>query len=154
KQDWFLKHSYQADFINGRPGFLSRSSERFFNERPFLAHSCYILITKKAGGRKPSSSLFSNLLRKSIVPEQTLKEQPFQDFLDSTGQFRRVLEDSGFVKLDRVREEKLLSQSRRAGLIERYFNLSTEKEPVLKSDIVFDERLQVGGKYCGLYTLG
>ena len=43
KQDWFLQSSYKADFTKEDTSFLSRSSERFFNERPFLliaATSC------------------------------------------------------------------------------------------------------------------
>src|SRR5580658_2283851 len=36
KQDWFIERKYQADFDKDNPGFLSRSSERFFNERPYL----------------------------------------------------------------------------------------------------------------------
>ncbi len=55
KQDWFLDSKYQADFTKEDTSFLSRSSERFFNERQFLKHTCYILLTKKPVGRKLSS---------------------------------------------------------------------------------------------------
>jgi len=102
KQDWFIDSKFEPDFTSEDSSFLTRSSERFFNERPFLDHSCYIFLTKKPVGRKTSSSLFSNLLRASIVPEETLKAQLRQEFIDSTGQFRRILEDSGFVKLTRL----------------------------------------------------
>src|SRR5690625_2568811 len=135
-------------------GFLSRISERFFNELSFLEHSCYLLLTKKTAGRKPSSSLFSNLLRTSIVPEETLKETLLQDFLDSAGQFRRILEDSGFVQLNRLTANDLWSEQRKAGLIERYLTLTGQHDPLLKGDIVFDEGLQIGPSHCGLYTLG
>src|SRR5690606_21538724 len=46
KQDWFLESRYQPDFLKENTGFLSRASDRFFNERPFLDHSCYIMLTK------------------------------------------------------------------------------------------------------------
>src|SRR6188508_390461 len=75
KQDWFVDCRYGADFLNGDTSFLSRSSERFFNERPYLDHVCYIFLTKKPAGRKLSSSLFSNLLRKTIVPEEIFNPQ-------------------------------------------------------------------------------
>ncbi len=88
KQDWFIDSRYKPDFTKDDTSFLSRSSERFFNERPFLDHTCYILITKKPTGRKLSSSLFSNLLRNSIIPDQMLKPQLLQDFSDSVGQFQ------------------------------------------------------------------
>ncbi len=153
KQDWFIDSRYQPDFSTGDNSFLSRSSERFFNERPFLRHSCYILLTKKPEGRKPGSSLFSNLLRKTIVPEQTLKPQLLQDFLDSAGQFQRILEDSGFLRLTRLTNEELESRARKTGLIEQYYTLAENSDDLLIKDIRFNDGLQVGDQYCQLYTL-
>lgn len=154
KQDWFLESKYQPDFMKEDTSFLSRASERFFNERPFLAHSCYIMLTKKPEGRKTATSMFSSLLRRSIVPEETLKPQLLQDFLDSAGQFKRIMEDSGFVKLTRLKEIELYSHARKMGLIEQYCYLSKKNDEFLMADIVFDEGLQVGDKHCQLYTLG
>ena len=154
KQDWFIESSHKPDFSREDNSFLSRASERFFNERPFLDYSCFILLTKKPEGRKASSSIFSSLLRRSIVPEQTLKPQLLQDFLDSAGQFKRIMEDSGFVKLTRLREKELWSYSRKKGLVEQYCYLSEKSDSFLMSDIVFDEGLKVGDKHCQLYTLG
>src|SRR5688572_25338482 len=106
KQDWFTEAKYIADFTDHKKDyaekertFLNKSSERFFNERPYLDHQCYIMLTKKPANRKPGSSLFSSLLRRSIVPEETLKPQLLQEFLDSAGQFERIIHDSGFIKL-------------------------------------------------------
>lgn len=154
KQDWFLEKSHKADFTSDDSSFLTRSSERFFNERPFLDHSCYIMLTKKPQGRKNSSSLFSNLLRRSIVPEETLKAQLLQDFIDCTGQFKRIMEDSGFVKLIRMKNDSLKSQSRKLGLIEKYCFLSESDDSFIFKDIKFDEGLAVGDKHCQLFTLG
>ncbi|RTY78826.1 TraG family conjugative transposon ATPase [Flavobacterium sp. LS1P28] len=154
KQDWFIDSKYQADFTNEDNSFLTRSSERFFNERPFLDHSCYIFLTKKPSGRKTSSSLFSNLLRNSIVPEETLKAQLRQEFIDSTGQFARILEDSGFVKLTRLGNDELRSHSRKIGIIERYCFLSEKENSFVFKDIAFNDGLQVGDKHCQIYTLG
>ncbi|MFV8466965.1 TraG family conjugative transposon ATPase [Flavobacterium sp. LB1P62] len=154
KQDWFIDSKFEADFTNEDTSFLTRSSERFFNERPFLDHSCYILLTKKPAGRKTSSSLFSNLLRSSIVPEEALNEQLRQEFIDSTGQFRRILEDSGFVKLTRLGNDELRSHSRKMGIIERYCSLSEKEDSFIFKDIAFNDGLQVGDKHCQIYTLG
>jgi conjugation system TraG family ATPase len=154
KQDWFIDSKFEPDFKSEDSSFLTRSSERFFNERPFLDHSCYIFLTKKPAGRKTSSSLFSNLLRTSIVPEETLKAQLRQEFIDSTGQFRRILEDSGFVKLTRLGNEDLRSHSRKIGIIERYCFLAEKENSFVFKDIAFDDGLQVGDKHCQIYTLG
>ena len=150
KQDWFIDSRYRADFLNTDTSFLSRASERFFNERPYLDHTSYLFLTKKPEGRKLSSSLFSNLLRKHIVPEETLNPQLVQDFVDSTSQFKRVLEDSGFVKLKRINDEELLSSSKKAGVIEKYLRLS---ENSLVLDIDFKNGLQIGDSHLQLFSL-
>ncbi len=154
KQDWFIDSKYQPDFSKEDNSFLSCSSELFFNERPFLDHCCYILLTKKPLGRKASSSLFSNLIRSSPVPQETLKIQLLQEFIDATGQFKRILEDSGFVKLTRLTNDELRSHSRKIGLIERYCFLSEKNNSFVFKDISFADGLQVGDKHCQMYTLG
>jgi conjugation system TraG family ATPase len=155
KQDWFIDSKYKADFGGKDDSFLSRSSERFFNERPFLNHSCYIFLTKKPKGRKDGSSLFSNLLRKSIVPEQTLNPTIVQDFLDSCGQFKQILEDSGFVKMARLRDDDLYSHKRKMGILERYCFLAEEEDNFIVKDLQFaGDKIQIGGQHCQLFTLG
>ncbi|QGK73539.1 TraG family conjugative transposon ATPase [Flavobacterium sp. SLB02] len=154
KQDWFLESNYKADFTKEDSSFLSRSSERFFNGRPFLDHSCYIMLTKKPLGRKTSSSLFSNLIRHSIVPQETLSFELLEDFMDSAGQFKRIMEDSGFVKLTRLDNNALKSQSRKMGLVEQYCFLSQDADSFVYQDVKFDKGLEVGDKHCQLFTLG
>lgn len=154
KQDWFLESSYKADFENEDSSFLTRSSERFFNERPFLDHSCYIMITKKPIGRKNSSSLFSNLIRNNLVPNETLNLQLLQDFIDSTGQFKRIMEDSGFISLTRLRNDELKSKSRKIGLIEKYCFLSENENSYIYNDLKFSDGMQIGDKHSQLFTLG
>lgn len=154
KQDWFLESKFKTDITSADKSFLTRSSERFFNERPFLEHHCYIMLTKKPAARKSSSSLFSNLIRNSPVPQETLKPQLLQDFLDCTGQFSRILEDSGFVKLSRLGNTSLSSQSRKIGLIEKFCFLSENDSNFIYKDIKFSEGLEVGDKHCQLFTLG
>lgn len=153
KQDWFTEARYKADFSKDDKSFLTRSSERFFNERPYLDHQCYIMLTKKPAGRKPPTSLFSNLLRRSIVPEETLKPQLLQDFLDAAGQFERILMDSGFIKLKRLKNEELSGSGNYCGLIERYMNLQPTETNFLLRDISFADGIRVGDNYCQLFTL-
>ncbi|RYF84762.1 MAG: TraG family conjugative transposon ATPase, partial [Chitinophagaceae bacterium] len=100
-----------------------------------------------------STSLFSTLLRTSLAPEETIKPQLIQDFLDSCGQFKRILEDSGFVKLKRVTDEDLESTKEKAGLIERYCYLTSDSDVPIVADITFENGIQVGSNHCQLYTL-
>lgn len=153
KQDWFVESNFKADFEKAGKSFLSRSSERFFNERECLEHHCYIYLTQKPKDRKLGSSVYSNLLRKSIVPQQTINPVLFKDFLDSAGQFERILKDSGFVTLARMNNDELAGTIEKAGAIERYCFLSTPgKRPVLQ-DIHIKDEIRVGNNHCELYTL-
>lgn len=152
KQDWFIDLKHSADYSK-ELSFLSRSSERFFNERPYLDHSCFVYLTKKPTGRKPSSSLFSNLVRRSIVPENVLKQQFLQEFLDGCGQFKKILEDSGFIQLKRLNEENIISTQKRAGILERYCYLLENEDEILISDLCFSEGVQIGNSHCQLYTI-
>jgi conjugation system TraG family ATPase len=152
KQDWFVDKKHEPDFTREDSSFLTRCSERFFNERPFLDHRCYILLTKKPAGRKLSSSLFSNLLRRSIVPVETLQPQLLQEFLDSAGQFKRILEDSGFIQLDRLPDVDLVSHREKTGVIEKYCFLSENDTAIIK-DISFKDGIRVGNQYCQLYIM-
>lgn len=151
KQDYFIQTSYKADFEKDDVSFLTRSSDRFFNERPFLKHDCYIVLTKKPSGRKLSSSVFSNLLKPTMVPQQTIQKTSLQDFEDSAGQFARILSDSG-IRLSRLQTDSLISHRNQTGLVERYFSLSDGAGAPLISDLELRE-LKIGDNYCQLYTL-
>jgi conjugation system TraG family ATPase len=147
KQDWFTENKHVANFTGEDQSFLSRSSERFFNERPYLDHHCYIMLTKKPANRKTSTSLFSNLLKRTIVPEETLQPKHYHDFLNHTGQFERILADSGFMQLKRLKNDELIL------LIENYLNLQTPGEDFVLRDIEFENKLQIGEYHLQLYTM-
>jgi conjugation system TraG family ATPase len=153
KQDWFTERKYAADFTKEDKSFLTKSSERFFNERPYLDHQCYIFITKKPAGRKVGSSLFSNLLRNSIVPEEVLRPQLVQEFLDAAGQMEKILLDSGFIQLRRLKDEELSSTKKSSGIVERYLNLQSSESNAIIRDISFKEGIRIGNDHCQLYTL-
>jgi conjugation system TraG family ATPase len=153
KQDWFIESSYKADFEKAGKSFLSRSSERFFNERECLEHLCYIFLTQKPKDRKLASSAYSNILRKSIVPQQTVNPVLYKDFLDSAGQFERILTDSGFVMLNRLDDDKLAGTAERVGIIERYCFLGAAGANPVIQDIHIKDEIRVGKNHCELYTL-
>ena len=153
KQDWFVESSHKPDFEATDQSFLSRSSERFFNERPFLDHRCYIMLTKKPVNRKVSTSFFSSLLKRSLVPPETINPQVLHDFVDIASQFERILKDSGFVDLKRIRKSGIVGSTSHAGIVERYCTLQSGSENTLLRDINFAEGLSIGDEKCQLYTL-
>lgn len=159
KQDWFIRDTYKADFLsksqtsNTATSFLSVASEFFFNERPYLKHTCYIYLSKKPDGRRAASSAFSGLFRKSIVPAQLLKPTFVNDFTDKANQFERILLDSGFVQMKRLSVEELAGTNQTAGLIERYCFLLDKSEQATLRDIQLKDGIKIGANSCQLYSL-
>lgn len=150
KQDWFVKRTVRES--SGKT-FLSTSSDRFYSGRPYMAHNCYLFLTKKPDDRKPSNSAFCNILRKSIVPKQTVDSVLLRNFEDVAGQFTRVLEDSDFVGLRRLTDDELAGTANKAGIIERYCFLLDEGEESHLCDTHIGERMTIGNKHCEMYTL-
>jgi len=145
KQDWFTEAKYKPEFAKEDNSFLSRSSERFFNERPYLDHQCYILLTKKPANRKVSSSLFSSLLKKTIVPEESINPKHYHDFMNYIGQFQKILSDSGFITLKELGDDALV------GIILQYLNLGNDNVAI--RDIEFKPEWKIGENHCQLYTM-
>jgi conjugation system TraG family ATPase len=152
KQDWFAADKHKANFEDANLSFLHSSSERFFNERPFLQHRCFVMLTKKQHNRRPASSLVSGLMRRSIVPSELLDQQYLQEFLDTAGQFARILSDSGFVDLQRLGSTQLTGNDDYIGLLEQYCFLLANGQQLI-SDISFKDGLRIGNAQCQLYTL-
>ena len=154
KQDWFVDARYQPDFEKADQSILSRSSDRFFYERPYLDHHCFIYLTKKPSGRKTVTSLFSTLTKNNIVPAEMMKENMLQEFLGQCGQFKRILEDSGFVRLTRLNARTLLSDEKQVGVMERYCMLSEHTSKKTIKDISYANGIRVGNQYGQLFSLG
>jgi conjugation system TraG family ATPase len=153
KQDWFLSRKFEGQFEDKVLSFLSQSSERFFNERPYLDHTCYIMLTRKPVNRKVSTSMFSSLTRNSIAPDETINPQRLQEFLDSAGQFERILSDSGFVKLKRVKDDGLTGNKYQVGLLEQYCFLQSHGAVPMIKDISFKDGIVIGDEQCKLFAL-
>lgn len=154
KQDWFLESCYHADFKNSETSFLTQASNRFFNERPYLQHTCNVFLTLTPDNRYTSSSLFSSLIRPVLVPDQNLNRTILSDFEDKTSQFQRVLEDSGFVNLRRLKNAEILSKRDSKGIVEQYMTLSNSQSTTLMKDLRFEDQVIVGDQHVVLYTLG
>jgi len=153
KQDWFLTDQFRPDFEGSDKSMLGRASERFFNEREFLTHECFIYLTKKPVGRKLSSSAYSNILRKSVVPPGSIDAGRISDFIDCAGQFAQIMGDSGMVQMTRLLNDDLAGTANTAGVLERYCFLLGESEMPVIRDIQVGDQLRVGEKELQLFTL-
>lgn len=153
KQDWYLVEQFRAGFGdsgNNENTFLGRASDRFFHERPFLRHRCYVFLTKKAAGRRASSA-FSGLFRRSLLPPELLASGAVADFLEKAAQFERILADSGLVRMVRLRNDDLAGTGKNPGILEQYCFLETSGQVLY--DIHLKDGIRVGDKHGRLFTL-
>jgi len=152
KQDWFTKESYKPELESDDMSFLSRSFERHFNERPYLNHTCFLYLTKTTKERMRMQSNFSSLCRGNIIPKEVNKDTAVK-FLEAVGQFERIVNDSGFVKLTRLSSDEITGTPETAGLIEKYFALSLEDTTCLEDMELGADGLRIGNKTICLHTV-
>ena len=152
KQDWFISEKYCPRAGDGDMSFLSRSYERHFNERPFLKHSCYLYITKTTKERMRMQSNFSTLCRGHIIPKEVNKDTATK-FLEAIGQFERIVNDSGFISIERLRGDEITGTPDKPGLVEKYFALSLEDTASLEDMELGADGLRIGDKRVCLHTL-
>lgn len=152
KQDWFTKENYKPETDGEDMSFLSRSFERHFNERPYLNHTCFLYLTKTTKERMRMQSNFSSLCRGNIIPKEVNKDTAVK-FLESVGQFERIVNDSGFVRLTRLTSEEITGTPETAGLIEKYFALSLDDTTCLEDMELGADGLRVGDKHICLHTV-
>lgn len=156
KQDWFVSKKYQAEFANDTDtvqSFLSRASERFFNERPYLQHKCYVMLTRRALNGRPSSSVLSTLTKPTLISQAIMNPLRMQEFFDGAAQFERILTDSGYMKLKRMDNEHLTGTLTNPGIVERYCFLLSETERSVIKDIHFKDGIKIGADHCQLFSL-
>jgi len=161
KQDWFTEGKYGAvevEVVGGGAGlgtgsFLSAAAERHFAGRPYLSHRCFLMLTRKPEDRKPASSAYSGLMRKSVVPKDILNPAFVLDFMEKVGAFVRVLSDSGLMSLRRLGDNELAGTSKLPGLLEKYcFLLGDKGVPVIK-DVELKGGIKIGDSFAKLFTL-
>ncbi|MDH6309042.1 conjugation system TraG family ATPase [Dysgonomonas sp. PFB1-18] len=153
RQDWFVEEKYEPEVDKEDISFLSRSFERHFNERPYLNHSSYLFLTKTTKDRARQQSNFNALTRGFIIPKKMQDKETIQKFLEAVGQFERILNDSGFVKLTRITTDEIVGTESEAGIVEKYFSLSQEDTTCLQDITLGAGQMKIGDKCLCLHTL-
>lgn len=154
KQDWYCEEKYAPEIPEtGDTSFLSRSFQRHFNERPFLNHYCYLMLTKTTKERLRQQSSFNSLARGFIVPKEVKDKETVNRFLDSVSQFERIMNDSGMVTLERLTTAEIVGTQKESGIIEKYLALTQEDNPVLKDMRIDPGEVHVGDHILCLHTI-
>lgn len=153
KQDWFLKENYKPELENETLSFLGKSYQQHFNERPFLNHSCYLYLTKTTKERMRSQSNFSSLCKGVLTPKEIRDPEAIQQFLEAVSQFERILNECGYVQLERLSEDEIIGTDDKQGLLEQYFSLSSEKGTPMQDIALDSEQIRIGNNRLCLHIL-
>ena len=154
KQDWYTTETYRAEHLgDAQMSFLDRSSERHFNERPYLNHDCYLYLTKTTRQRMAHKSDFSSLVQGRLVPKEMTDKEGLNAFLDAVDQFERIINDSGLFSIVRLTEEELLGKDNEQGLLDRYLSLERDKSASLEDLSLRAKEVRIGDKMLCLHTL-
>jgi conjugation system TraG family ATPase len=153
KADWFIRENYTPDIQKDDLSFLSRSFERHFNERPYLNHACYLFLTKTTKERMRTQSNFNTLCRGFLVPKEMRDKETVTKFLEAVGQFERIVNDSGFVRLNRMTSDEITGTKENPGIVEKYFSLSLEDTTCLQDISLGAGEMKIGDNILCLHTL-
>lgn len=144
---------YRARLDDPETSPLSRSYELHFNERPFLNHTSYLYITKTTRERSRQQSNFSILCRGNIIPREVKNRDAVTAFLECVDQFVQIMNDSGFVTLERLTTDDIIGTAESPGVLERYLCLSQGDTATLQDMQLNPEEMVVGDKILCLHTL-
>ena len=153
KQDWYIKENYAPDLAKDDQSFLAKSYQRHFNERPFLNHYCYLFLTKTSKERMRMQSNFSSLCRGTLIPKEIRDKEVIHRFMEAIAQFERIVNDSGFIKLQRLTEDEIIGTDGKQGLLEQYLTLSREAGTPMQDIALGGEEIRIGNKRLCLHTL-
>lgn len=153
KQDWYIKENYNPDVADENLSFLGKSYQQHFNERPFLNHYCYLFITKTSKERMRTQSNFSSLCKGLFIPKEIRDRENMNQFMESVAQFERIINDSGFIQLERLNEEDIIGNDKKQGLLQQYMTLSRDAGTPMQDIALGSEEVRIGNKRLCFHTL-
>jgi len=123
KQDYYVPRTYQR---NGQgTTFLSAAYERKFNERLFLEHRCYLVITKN-----PLHDAFTTNILTTLISGRLVK----RDITDGITEFENTIRKVQHIISAAGIENHLLRNQEIVQLLNEYYNLGSRQ---ILRDIAF-----------------
>ena len=87
-----------------------------------------------------------------IIPKEVNRDTAAR-FLDAAGQFARIVNDTGLVRLRRLPGDEVTGTEEKPGLLEKYLCLSLEDTGTLEDIELGDDGVRIGDKRLSVYTL-
>ena len=152
KQDWFLRHTFEPQLMDST-SWLSGANDRFFNERPYLHHRCFVYISVKPKRNLRPAYPLKALTKAHLVGEEWRSGNLYRKLSESCTQWSGLLNDSGRVKVTQLTATQMLGTKNKPGIIEQYLFLLSEHDQPLIKDINLKEQLKVGHDRLGICAM-
>ncbi|KAA6304038.1 Type IV secretion system protein virB4, partial [termite gut metagenome] len=119
----------------------------------YLNHACFLFLTKTTKERMRRQSNFNTLCRGFLIPKEIRNREIITKFLEAVGQFERIVNDSGLIKLTPLTSDEITGTKESPGIIEKYFSLSLEDTTCLQDIQLSPEEMRIGDNVLCLHTL-
>ena len=103
--------------------------------------------------KKPAAEQLLHPLPGAIIPREARDKEAVARFMESVGQFERIMDDSGLVRLERLTTDEIVGTGKKAGIIEKYFSLSQENTTTLKDISLSSAEMRIGDEILSVHTL-
>jgi conjugation system TraG family ATPase len=154
-QDWYVQANYQppAHDPEQELSYLSRESDRYFHERPYFQHRCFLILTYRFSDAKRVNSALSSLLSRSLVPDAASRVYQIAEFKVQCERCVYQLTANSTIRVQSLKGEDLAGTKERRGLLEQYLQLTGPDGEGCLQDIDFSDSIRVGNKTSYLYTI-
>ncbi len=139
KQDYYVPRTYQR---NGQgTTFLSAAYERKFNERSFLEHRCYLIITKN-----PLQDAFTTNILTTLISGRLVK----RDITDGITEFENTIRKVQHIISAAGIENRLLKGKEIVQLLNEYYNLGSRH--ILRDIAPLKDSIRIGDNEVVIYN--
>lgn len=98
-------------------------------------------------------SNFSSLCKGVLIPKEIRDKELVSRFMEAVDQFERIINDSGYLFLERMTADEITGRDKESGLLEQYLTLSREVNPSLQDLHLGAEEMRIGNNRISMHTL-
>lgn len=159
KQDIYVSKKYEVDFSQKDYTFFDKAFEKHFFTRPYQDHKCYLFLTKCNKKGFKTTSMYSVLAEKRLLPYNAFNLTELNQFADKLLQFEEIFREGEFMKLRRLSDDELIGvvggeedRQPKKSLLEEYLTLYQD---ISATDLLLEnDYVKVGEYYVDVHTIG
>ncbi|KKX49769.1 conjugal transfer protein TraG [Sphingobacterium sp. IITKGP-BTPF85] len=142
-----------AGHCTGRPEFSCKVLSTAFQRTSFFKPLLLPVPHQDDQRADADAEQLSSLCKGVLIPKEIRDKETVRKFMEAVAQFERIINDSGFVKLERLTEDDIIGTGDKQGLLEQYLTLSREAGTPMQDIALGSEDVRIGNKRLCLHTL-